>query len=116
MSSIDMIPPEMAIKRSPPAAGLLYSASSTRAAEIGRQQIEAHYHKALTAALPGRYAAQRAALVLAMVAGVQVMRQMIGLSALTTCPPALLVRILGPVFQELMDGQRRRSPAPASSR
>jgi hypothetical protein len=42
--------------------------------------------------------------VLAVVAGIQVMRQMIGLSALADCPPAVLVKILAPVFQQLMDG------------
>jgi AcrR family transcriptional regulator len=84
---------------------MLYSASSARAAEIGREQIEAHYHKVLTAAVRGEQAAQRAALVLAFVAGVQVMRQMIGLSALAECPPQVLVKILGPVFQHLMDGR-----------
>jgi AcrR family transcriptional regulator len=80
------------------------SAASPRAAEIGRAQIEAHYHKALTAALPGAHAAERAALLLAFVAGVQIMRQMIGVSALATCPPAVLMKILGPVFQHLWAG------------
>jgi AcrR family transcriptional regulator len=83
---------------------MLHSASSARAADIGRKQIEAHYHKALTAALRGPHAPQRAALVLALVAGIQVMRQMIGLSALTDCPPKVLVKILAPMFQHLMDG------------
>jgi len=82
------------------------SAASARAAEIGRAQIEAHYHKMLTAALPGKHAAERAALLLAFVAGVQIMRQMIGLSALATCPPAILTRILSPVFQQLWTGNR----------
>ena len=89
------------------------SAASRRAAEIGREQIEAQYHKALTAALPGEHAAERAALLLAFVAGVQIMRQMIGLSALATCPPAVLTKILGPVFQQAaLDGatlQRKTS-------
>jgi AcrR family transcriptional regulator len=88
---------------------MYYSAVSGRAAEIGRAQIEAHHHKQLTAALHGDHAAQRAALLLALVAGVQVMRQMIGLSALADCPPALLVKILTPAFQQLIDG-----PAPDS--
>jgi hypothetical protein len=89
---------------------MLYSASSARAAEIGREQIEAHYHKTLTAAVRGEHAAQRAALVLAFVAGIQVMRQMIGLSALAECPPEVLVKILGPVLQQLMDGRNGSRP------
>ena len=83
---------------------MMHSASSTRAAEIGRVQIERHYHKMLTAALRGNHAPQRAALVLSLVAGVQVMRQMIGLSALTEAKPAALIKILAPIFQQLVDG------------
>jgi AcrR family transcriptional regulator len=90
---------------------LCRSASSGAAAGIGREQIEAQYHKALTAALPGEHAAERAALLLAFVAGVQIMRQMIGLSALANCPPAVLTKILGPVFQQLWSGgAARRTP------
>jgi AcrR family transcriptional regulator len=82
---------------------LLRSAGSERAAQIGKEQIEKHYHKTLSLALEGESAAQRAALVLAMVAGVQVMRQMIGLSALTKTKPEVLVKILAPLFQQLVE-------------
>jgi AcrR family transcriptional regulator len=81
------------------------SAASPRAAEIARKQIEAHYQKALTSALAGEYAAERAALLLAVVAGVQIMRQMIGLSPLATCSPAVLTNLLEPVFQQLWTGE-----------
>ena len=81
---------------------LLRSAASERAAQIGKEQIEKHYHKTLSTALEGEFAAQRAALVLAMVAGVQVMRQMIGLSALTKTRPEVLVKILAPLFEQLV--------------
>lgn len=90
------------------------SAASPRAAEIGRAEIEAHYHKALTAALPGPHAAERAALLLAFVAGVQIMRQMIGVSALATCPPAVLMKILRPVFQQMWAGDN--TPAKRSQK
>jgi AcrR family transcriptional regulator len=83
---------------------MLYSASSKPAAEIGREQIELHYHKMLTGALRGALAPQRAALVLALIAGVQVMRQMIGLTALADAEPAALIKLLAPVFQLLIDG------------
>jgi hypothetical protein len=99
---------------------MLYSASSPRAAEIGRRQIENHYHKMLTGALRGDHAPQRAALLLAFVAGVQVMRQMVGLSALADCPPKVLVKILAPLFRQLWTGEtssprstQRRSTRPA---
>ena len=85
---------------------MMHSASSSRAAAIGRVQIERHYHRTLTAALHGDHAPQRAALVLSLVAGVQVMRQMIGLSALTDAKPAALIKILAPIFQRLVDGDR----------
>jgi AcrR family transcriptional regulator len=81
------------------------SAASERAAEIGREQIEAHYLKTLTSALRGPHAAERAALLLAFVAGVQIMRQMIGLSPLSHASPAVLAKILGPVFQYLWTGE-----------
>jgi AcrR family transcriptional regulator len=81
------------------------SAGSAAAADIGKRQIEAHYHRALTAALPGPHAAERAALLLSFVAGVQIMRQMIGLEALSKCPPAVLVRLLRPVFRQIWSGE-----------
>lgn len=83
---------------------MLHSASSKRASEIGRAQIESGHQKTMTAALGGELAPQRAALILSLVAGVQVMRQMIGLSALAEADPKDLVKILGPMFQALIDG------------
>lgn len=83
---------------------MLHSASSKRASEIGRAQIESGHQKTMTAALGGELAPQRAALILSLVAGVQVMRQMIGLSALADADPKELVKILGPMFQALIDG------------
>jgi AcrR family transcriptional regulator len=83
---------------------MLHSASSKRAAEIGREQIENGHQKVLAAALTGELAPQRAALVLSLVAGFQVMRQMIGLSALAEAEPAILVKILAPLFQQLIEG------------
>jgi AcrR family transcriptional regulator len=82
------------------------SGSSKRAAEIGREQIEQHHQKTMTNALRGPHAAQRAAIVLSLVAGVQMMRQMIGLTALADTKPKTLVKILGPLFQQLIDGER----------
>jgi AcrR family transcriptional regulator len=86
----------------------LHSASSKRAAKIGREQIEKHHQKVMTAALSGELAPQRAALVLSLIAGFQVMRQMIGLSPLAQAEPKALVKILGPLFQQLVEGERPR--------
>ena len=80
---------------------MLRSAGSDRAAEIAREQIELHYLRTMTTTLSGDLAAQRAGLVFAIVAGVQVMRQMIGLDALIDAEP--LVVLLGPVLQQLID-------------
>jgi AcrR family transcriptional regulator len=83
---------------------MLHSASSKRAAEIGREQIEKGHQKVMTDALSGDLAPQRAALVLALVAGFQVMRQMIGLSALAEAEPSVLIKVLAPLFQQLIEG------------
>jgi hypothetical protein len=85
---------------------MLRSASSARAAEIGREQIEKHYQRVLTATLRGDSAPQRAAMVLALVAGLQIMRQMIGLSALAKARPKTLIKILTPMLQQLIDGEQ----------
>ena len=85
---------------------MLHSASSKRGAEIGREQIQKYHQKAMTAALSGALAPQRAALVLSLIAGVQVMRQMIGLSALAKAEPAALIKILAPLFQRLVEGEQ----------
>jgi len=87
---------------------MLHSASSKRAAEIGREQIEKGHQKTLTAALSGELVPQRAALLLSLVAGFQVMRQMIGLSALAEAMPADLIKLLAPLFQQLVDGEQPR--------
>ena len=79
------------------------SGSSKRAAQIGRAEIEKHHHRAMTDALSGDLAAKRAAVVLSLVAGFQIMRQMIGLSALTKAKPKDLVKILAPLFQQLVE-------------
>jgi AcrR family transcriptional regulator len=85
---------------------MLRSASSERAAEIGREQIEKHYQRVLSNALSGELAAQRAAIVLSLVAGFQVMRQMVGLAALSKTKPEALIKILAPLFEQLIEGKQ----------
>jgi len=82
---------------------MLHSTASVRASEIGREQIEQGHQKTLATALKGRLASERAALVLAIVAGVQVMRQMIGLPALAKADPDTLIKLLAPIFQHLVE-------------
>jgi AcrR family transcriptional regulator len=93
---------------------MLASASSKRAAQIARIEIEKRYQKLLTDALTGSHAAQRAALVFALVAGVQMMRQIIALPALANADPDLLVNLLMPLFQRLV-GDRPLTPAGSAS-
>ena len=81
---------------------MLHSAGSPRAAEIARGLIEKHHLKAIASALGGEQASQRAAAMLALIAGFQLMRQSIGMSALSAAKPAALVKVLGPLFDQLM--------------
>ena len=80
----------------------LHSASIPHAAEITREQIEAHQYKWLASVMRGPHSAERAGLVLAIVAGVQIMRQMIGVSPLAKADPKALVKVLAPILQQLI--------------
>jgi AcrR family transcriptional regulator len=94
---------------------MLRSASSERAAQIAREQLEAGYQKTLSEALNGPRAPQRSAVLLGLVAGIQIMRQMIGLSALTDADPADLEAILEPLLQSLV-GDRSDETHPPDRR
>ena len=83
---------------------MLRSASNERAAEIGRVQIEANHQRAVASELGGAHPAERAALILSLVSGLQTMRQAIGLTALTGADPQVLTDLLAPLFQSLIDG------------
>ena len=83
---------------------LLNSASSARAAEIGRAAIEAGHQKTIADALHGQHKEQRAALILSLVAGFQMMRQSIGLGALAEADPEVLAKLLAPLFAQLVEG------------
>jgi AcrR family transcriptional regulator len=83
---------------------MLRSAASESAAAIAREQIEQHHYKTLAGALSGELAPQRAAAFLALVAGVQLMRQMIGLTALADADPKALQKVLQPLLEQLLHG------------
>lgn len=83
---------------------LLNSASSSRAAELGRAVIEAGHQATVAKALQGPHAEQRAALILSLVAGFQMMRQSIGLGALADAEPEVLAGLLAPLFDQLVKG------------
>lgn len=84
---------------------MLHSASSKRAAIIGREQVEKGHQATMAAALKGAHHEERAALVMALVSGFQVMCQMLELSALAKADPQVLIDLLTPLFQQLVDGQ-----------
>ena len=67
-----------------------------------REQIERHHQKTIAAALPGPLAAQRAGVMLSLIAGFQLMRQMLELSALAKADAKTLVKVLAPVFDRLL--------------
>lgn len=83
---------------------LLNSASSKRAAELGREAIEAGHYSTVQQSLSGPHTAERAALVLALVAGFQMMRQAIGIGALADANPEVLENLLAPLFEKLLRG------------
>jgi AcrR family transcriptional regulator len=81
---------------------MLRSAASDSAAKIGRQLIERHHHKHIASTLPGPLAAQRAGVILALIAGFQLMRQVLELSALAKADAKDLVKVLAPLFDRLL--------------
>ncbi|WP_342363004.1 TetR/AcrR family transcriptional regulator [Terrarubrum flagellatum] len=95
---------------------MLHSASSKRAAELGREEIEKGHQKTMAGALAGDLAPQRAALILSIVAGFQVMRQMIGLSALADARPEDLTALLTPLFRSLIDAKAGGEPSGAATK
>lgn len=82
---------------------MLRSISNERAVEIARAVVESHHQKNVTEALSGPEAAERAALLMSLVAGVQIMRQVVGLDALSKDRDAALERVLGDLVARLVD-------------
>jgi AcrR family transcriptional regulator len=82
---------------------LLHSASSPRAAEIARERVGHGHQSTLENAIQAPLPRERAAIALALVAGMQVMRQMMGTQALAEADPADLEQILTPVMRTLFE-------------
>lgn len=81
---------------------MLRSASNPQAAAILREKFEAHFERPLAGSLPGAWSRERASLVLALIAGVQVMRQVIAMPSLTSADPDRLARELEALFRLLV--------------
>ena len=84
---------------------LLHSASSPRAAEIGRDWISRGHQETLERMIGGPLSRERAALALSLVAGLQVMRQMMEIKTLAGANPADLEAVLTPVIRVLFDSR-----------
>jgi AcrR family transcriptional regulator len=81
---------------------LLRSAPNPRAAEILRESIARHFERPLKALLRGPKASERAAMILALIAGFQLMRKVIGSKALSDANGASLSRDLNTMFERLV--------------
>jgi len=82
---------------------LFRSTSSPVAATIARERIAAAHHATAQGLVHGADAAERAAIFLSIVAGFQMMRQMLQLTPLVDARPALLADLMAPVFAAILD-------------
>lgn len=83
---------------------MLHSASSPSAAQIGRELVSGVQESTVAGRIEGAPdARERAGLFLALVAGLQVMRQMMELPSLAEADPAKLQSILTPILRALLD-------------
>ncbi len=81
---------------------MLRSASNEKGAAIWREQIEKHYSAALLEVLVGEAAGERAGVILALIAGFQVMRQILMLPALADGDERALTTVLEAAFNALI--------------
>lgn len=81
---------------------LFRSTNSAVAARIARERIAMVHQATAAASISSDHAQERAALFLSVVAGVQMMRQMLELEPLTKAKPAVLVDLLTPVIASLL--------------
>ncbi len=79
------------------------SANSVTATRIARERIAQVHHATAAGAIAGDHAPERAALFLALVAGVQMMRQMLELAPLAQADPEVLIDLLTPVIAGLVE-------------
>jgi len=81
---------------------MLHSAASPKAAELGRELIGQGHEATLAGMIDGPNAVERAGVFLALVAGLQAMRQAMALPSLAQADPEDLVRLLEPVIRALI--------------
>ena len=81
---------------------LLRSSGSSVASRIARERIAAIHHATATQAISGQHAAEKAAVFLALVAGVQLLRQMLELQPIAKADTNVLTSILTDVISALL--------------
>jgi AcrR family transcriptional regulator len=82
---------------------MLRSAPNSRAAEILRSTIEQRVEAGVRNALSGDGVRERAALLLSLIAGFQLMRSVIDIASLTPSADSLLISKLGKMFQAITE-------------
>jgi hypothetical protein len=88
---------------------MLRSASNPRAAEIVRGGIERHVGKDLLGLLTGPEAAERAELTLSVIAGIWLMRKIVGTAGLIDADPAALTTFVERILSSLSEPDRDAS-------
>ncbi|KUN18793.1 TetR family transcriptional regulator [Streptomyces antibioticus] len=82
---------------------MLRSAPNPRTAEIARAGIERHVERELAAMLTGEHTDERTALALSVIAGVWLMRKVLGNTALIEADPERLTRQVEAMLRVLLD-------------
>jgi hypothetical protein len=82
---------------------LLKSAANNTATDILRKKILEHFEAPLSKALTGANTKERTALLLAIIAGLQLFRQVINNEALAIANVKTLSRLLEPIFESLIN-------------
>jgi AcrR family transcriptional regulator len=82
---------------------MLRSAANERAAGILRKKVEVHFERRLADILPGPRAKERAAMILCVLAGFKVMRQVFGVKSLVQADVAHLRADLASLLQHLAE-------------
>jgi AcrR family transcriptional regulator len=90
---------------------LLRSAPNPRAAQIMRDSIARHFERPLKSLLRGPRAGERAAMILALVSGLTLFREVLGSKALADANAAILAGDIQSMLRRLIDGvASRESP------
>ena len=75
-------------------------------AKVSRRHTENAHQKTMADALSEPHLADRAALMMLLLAGVQVMCQTVGLRALTTADPKVLEQLMAQMLRPLIEGHK----------